>query len=109
MNYLHCTNDGNNSFHYWANFHSLIVERCHFETKKSEISPEQLANSDAIMWTMIIVVTTIGTFLMVALILLERYDGDPRKRSLGNRLLSNNLVTILVNSWIRNAFIVLAR
>ena len=65
--------------------------------------------SDVVMWSMILFASTVCTFLMIALIAFERSGGDPQKRSLGNRLVSNNLIIILVLSWTRNSFLVLAR
>ena len=73
------------------------------------LSPDQLANSDALMWTMVVLVSTVATFLVLTLVHFERCGGDPQKRSLGNRLLSNNLTVILLQCWLRNALVILVR
>ena len=86
---------------------SLIVLGCHFQNKT--LNSPQLAISDTLMWVMITLVSTVMTFLMVALIVFEKCGGDPQKRSLGNRLVSSNLIGNLAQCWTINTLLVLAR
>ena len=87
----------------------LIILECQFHNSTPPIATDQLAISDAIMWVMIILVSTVMTFLMVALIVFEKCGGDPQKRSLGNRLVSSNLIGNLAQCWTINTLLVLAR
>ena len=91
--------------------HNQLVTDCKLKELSASMfsSYQQLANSDIVMWIMVFLVSTIATFLVVTLIHFERCGGDPQKRSLGNRLLSNNLTVILIQCWMRNAFMVAVR
>ena len=110
MNTVQCSAEDSNDSMYIN--HYITLESCGHEDitiNTTMMSKDQQAVSDAVMWSSVLIFSTVGTFLMVSLIRYERFEGDPQKRSLGNRLVSNNLCTILIVCWTRNAFILLAR
>ena len=105
MDSLHCLQ--NETTLHW---NSQSVTDCKLKEHSAlMISSYQLANSDVVMWIMVVFASTIATFLLLTLIHFERCGGDPQKRSLGNRLLSNNLTIILIQCWIRNAYMIAIR
>ena len=47
-----------------------------------------------------LIVETLGTFLLICMIIYEKYGMDPQKRTVSNQLLSNNCVMWIVHNFL---------
>ena len=47
---------------------------------------------------LILITETLGTFLLICMIIYEKYGMDPQKRTVSNQLLSNNCVMWIVHN-----------
>ena len=66
---------------------------------KPEIEPTVLAVFDTLLWIATVAAWTIGSLLMFGIIHFEKFGGDPQKRSLGNRLISCSVKSLLAASF----------
>ena len=79
-------------------------------TDLSQVADESsLVGSDILMWAQVMVVSTLGYFLLFAIIHFERFGGDTQKRSLGNRLASLGAVNFCLQITFRSTIIISIR
>ena len=69
-----------------------LVE-CIYNKKGPNYDPTTIANFDAYFLISSAICWTLGTALWSGVLHYEWFGGDPQKRSLGNRLISNGVIT----------------
>ena len=77
------------------NSSSAAVVDCMFEWTNPGIDQRTTMVYDAILWTFSILNWTFGLAMILGILHYERFGGDPQKRSLGNRLISSGILSLL--------------
>ena len=93
-----------------AGWNAVYIQQCKAHwSEVHQADDSSLVVSDILMWAQVGLVTTLGSFLLFAIIHFERFGGDVQKRSLGNRLASNGAANAWVQTITRSLLIITVR
>ena len=77
---------------------AVYIQQCKAHwSEVYQADDSSLVVSDILLWAQVGLVSSLGSFLLFAILHFERFGGDVQKRSLGNRLVSHGAA----NSWLQ--------